>query len=202
MSNYPQQRDPRWQPEQWQPERSDPTAPGRAQPPAPGWQQPPPQYPPPGYPPQHHAPRRRKGHGWLVGCLAAVGGLVVVAVVIIVVALALASNGTPRTPAASGGAGSTVTYVVTGSAADVTYGPAGSDTSGTVPMRKTATIPASAPAYYAIDAQLDNGGTVTCEILVGSTVVAKSTASGAYQIADCEISQDPLSGKWTDTNSG
>jgi hypothetical protein len=98
-------------------------------------------------------------------------------------------------------AAATVTYVVTGSSADVTYGPAGSSLSGSVPMRKTATIPSSPPGYYSIDAQLNGSGTVTCEILVSGKVVSKATASGSYNIASCEITQDPFSGAWQDANS-
>jgi hypothetical protein len=94
----------------------------------------------------------------------------------------------------------TVTYVVNGSPADVTYGPAGSDLSGSVPMRVTQ--PLGTPDYYAISAQLQGGGTVSCQILVDSKVTASSTASGGYNIADCEISQDPFSGNWGDTNQG
>ena len=94
----------------------------------------------------------------------------------------------------------TVTYVVTGSSADVTYGPAGTQLSGSVPMRKTAAIPASPPDYYSIDAQLNGSGSVTCEILVGGSVISKASATGSYNIASCEIDQDPFSGNWEDTN--
>jgi len=169
--------------------------------------------PPPGatpqYPPQQppRRPRKRRG-GNVIGVLAGLA----VAIVIIV---ALASHGSSTPPAASPGtsapasaattaaqpAASTVTYVVTGSSADVTYGPEGSDSTGTVPMRKTAAIPSSPPGYYAITAQLQGGGSVSCEILVGSTVVSHATASGGYGIADCEITQDPLSGQWQDANA-
>ena len=93
-----------------------------------------------------------------------------------------------------------MTYVVNGSPADVTYGPAGSDLSGSVPMRVTQ--PLGTPDYYAISAQLQGGGTVSCQILVDGKVTASSTASGGYNIADCEISQDPFSGNWGDTNQG
>jgi hypothetical protein len=137
-----------------------------------------------------------------------------IAVAIFIAILALSNGSTPALPpAATGGpqatqgaapaaapAATTVTYVVTGSSADVTYGPAGSDATGTVPMRKTARIPATAPLYYAISAQLQGGGTVSCEILVNGTVIAKSTANGGYNIAQCEIGQDPLSGQWTNDN--
>ena len=93
----------------------------------------------------------------------------------------------------------TVTYVVQGSAADVTYGPEGSNFGGSVPMRVTKHL--GHPQYYAISAQLNGAGSVTCKILVDGKVISKATATGGYNIADCEISPDPFSGKWEDTNS-
>jgi hypothetical protein len=68
-------------------------------------------------------------------------------------------------------------------------------------MSKTAAIPAHPAAYYSIDAQLSGGGSVTCEILVSGKVISKSTATGSYNIASCEITQDPFSGNWSDTNA-
>jgi hypothetical protein len=94
-----------------------------------------------------------------------------------------------------------VTFIVSGSYANVTYGPAGSDYTGSVPMDVTNTIPSQPPIYYAIDAQLQGGGTVSCKIEVDGQTISQATAQGGYNIATCEISQDPLSGGWTDTNS-
>jgi hypothetical protein len=93
-----------------------------------------------------------------------------------------------------------VTYVVTGSPADVTYGPAGSDLNGDVPMHVTKKL--KHPAFYAISAQLQGGGSVRCEIKVNGKVVSKAHATGGYNIADCEITRNIFSGKWEDTNSG
>jgi hypothetical protein len=92
----------------------------------------------------------------------------------------------------------TVTCIATGSPANVTYRPAGSDLHGYVPMDVSA--PLGNPVYYAISAQLQGGGQVTCEILVGGHVISRSTATGSYNIATCEISQDPLYGGWVNTN--
>jgi uncharacterized protein DUF732 len=104
-------------------------------------------------------------------------------------------------PAARPKAPPSVTYVVTGtSGAQVTYGPAGSDFTGYVPMRITK--PLGSPAYYAINAQLQGGGQVSCEILVSRKVISSSTAQGGYNIADCEIGQDPITGQWENDNSG
>jgi Protein of unknown function (DUF732) len=95
----------------------------------------------------------------------------------------------------------TVTYIVTGtSGADVTYGPAGSDYTGSVPMRVTRTL--SDPSYYAISAQLQGGGQVSCEILVKGKVIASGSASGGYNIAQCEISQNPVTGQWESDDGG
>jgi uncharacterized cupredoxin-like copper-binding protein len=114
-----------------------------------------------------------------------------------------AARAAVQQPAKAAPAMQTVTYVVTGSdAAQVTYGPAGSDLSGGVPMHVTKDIPSSAPVYYAISAQLQGSGSVSCQILVDGKVISSSTANGGYNIASCEIGQDPLSGAWQDDNTG
>lgn len=175
----------------------------------------PPQYQPQGYAPQYQPPaqqspprKSRKGPFAFFGC----GGLA--AIFILIVILASHSSPSSSAPAAGvqqtqaaappaqssapAGAAQTVTYVVTGSAADVTYGPAGSDSSGTVPMHLTK--PLGTPLYVSVSAQLQGAGSVSCKIEVDGKTVSSSTATGGYNIASCEISQDPLSGAWTDTN--
>jgi hypothetical protein len=94
----------------------------------------------------------------------------------------------------------TVVYVVNGSPADVTYGPAGSDAQGTVPMRVSA--PLASPVYYAITAQLQGGGVVTCKLKIDGQVISAAAASGGYNIASCEADQNPLTGAWENTNAG
>ena len=42
---------------------------------------------------------------------------------------------------------------------------------------------------------------MSCEIKVDGKVIDTAQAAGGYNIADCEISQDPLSGDWQSTNS-
>ena len=220
----PEQQFPPPSPGTWPPQQQAPWGPQQA---PQGqwqqqWQQPPPGFPPPGppgAPPRNPAPRKKGNGGKIAGGI--IGGLVLVFVIIAVAShgstpasSAPVATGAPATSAAAApaapapatnaaaGAASTITYVVTGSSsAQVTYGPAGSNYTGSSPMRKTVTIPASVPIYYSIDAQLQGSGSVTCEILVGSTVVSKGSASGGYQIASCEISQDPFSGQWQDDNS-
>lgn len=92
----------------------------------------------------------------------------------------------------------TVTYVVTGSSADVTYGPAGSNLQGFVPMKVTARL--GNPQFYAITAQLQGGGSVSCAIEVDGKTISTGTATGGYNIATCEIDQNPLTGQWENTN--
>jgi hypothetical protein len=95
----------------------------------------------------------------------------------------------------------TVTYIVTGSAsADVQYGTAGSTAQGHVPLKVTKKL--GNPLYYSISAQLQGSGKVTCKIEVNGKAISTATASGGYNIAMCEMSKDPLSGDWTDTNQG
>jgi hypothetical protein len=95
----------------------------------------------------------------------------------------------------------TVTYVVTGtSGAQVTYGPAGSNFTGSVPMSDTQ--PLGSPSYYAINAQLQGYGEVSCKLEVDGVTISSATASGGYNIADCEIGQNPTTQSWENDNSG
>lgn len=191
----------------------------------------PPQYAGPplstyGPPPQR--PRRKTGR---ILFLSIGGFIVLILVIAVATSAGHSSSSTPGTsnsPAAGGNhavsqptaqapttptptpspAQSTVEYIVTGNAPSgdidptVTYGPDGSDTSGAVPMDVSRPIPSNPPDYYAITVQLsDAGGNVTCEIKVNGQVIDQESAQGAYQIANCEISQDPFSGQWQNTNS-
>jgi hypothetical protein len=204
MSQWQPRYDPRRQQPQVPPEwRQRGYPPAAAEPGQPQWQQPrhyqPPQ-PPPG------APRRKSRKGLAgLGCGGAAGLLILVA------ALASSSPSSSAPPAGAqqpqaaaparaqaAAAAQTVTYVVTGSPADVTYGPAGSSLSGSVPLRVTK--PLGTPAYYSVQAQLQGSGSVSCEIDVDGKAVSRGTASGGYQIASCEIVQDPFSGQWQDAN--
>jgi hypothetical protein len=102
---------------------------------------------------------------------------------------------TPTLPAPSP-AGHTVTYIVTGSPADVTYGPAGSASANTSPLHVTRRL--GHPAYYAITAVMAGSGRVSCQIRVDGAAVATGTATGPYGIALCKIIRDPFTGAWTD----
>jgi len=94
----------------------------------------------------------------------------------------------------------TVTYLVTGSASDITYGPAGTSLSGNVPLNVTK--PLGSPSYYSISAQLQGSGHVTCKIEVNGKVISQAEATGSYNLAMCEIVQDFLSDDWVDANGG
>ena len=95
----------------------------------------------------------------------------------------------------------TVTYIVRGTVgAQVTFGPAGSDFNGNVPMRVTERL--GDPEYYAINAQLQGYGSVSCSIEVDGIPLSTGSASGGYNIADCEIGQDPITNLWENDNAG
>lgn len=167
-------------------------------------QQPPP-YQPPRYAPHPPPKKSRAGLFAGLGC----GGLGAL-VILIVVITAGGSSSSPSAPAAGtqqtqsaapaatkAAAAQTVTYEVAGSTADVTYGPAGTSLSGSVPLHVTK--PLGTPLYYSISAQLQGGGDVSCKILVDGKVISSSEASGGYNIAQCEISPG-FTGGWQDTN--
>jgi len=90
-----------------------------------------------------------------------------------------------------------VTYVATGSSANVTYGPSGSGFQGTAPLAVTRPLVGN-PQFYSISAQLKGGGTVTCQLKVDGVTIASSTASGTNSVANCAMDQD-LNGSWQAT---
>ena len=91
-----------------------------------------------------------------------------------------------------------MTYVVTGSYADVTYGQTGSEDQGTVPM--SITQPLGSPQDYSVGAQLQGGGSVSCQIKVDGVTISSASASGGYNTADCQINQDATR-RWVNTTS-
>jgi len=93
-----------------------------------------------------------------------------------------------------------VTYVVTGSAAHVTYGPSGANFEGTGPL--SVSQPLGQPQFYSINAQLTGGGSVTCLLKVDGVTIASNSASGSGNIASCQMDQN-LNGSWeAATNTG
>jgi hypothetical protein len=94
-----------------------------------------------------------------------------------------------------------VTYSCGGSAPhgiDIVYGPSGSSLSaGKLPFLAHGSI-GDATQYFAISAQLRDGGTVTCTVSVvdeGKTAIAAATAEGGHNVASPEICAD-FAGEW------
>ena len=111
---------------------------------------------------------------------------------VIALAALAGCGGSPAPPAAR-----TITYHVAGDPADVTYGPAGSDLAGTVPMDETDAI--GGAAYYAITVQLQGNGSVDCQISVDGTVLSSAVTNTAYGVAQCEIVRN-AAGQWAGAN--
>jgi hypothetical protein len=91
-----------------------------------------------------------------------------------------------------------VTYVATGSSADVTYGPSGSGYQGAVPLTVTKQLVGN-PQFYSMSVQLKSGGTVTCQIKVDGVTIVSASASGSTNVASCAMNQD-LNGSWQETS--
>jgi hypothetical protein len=99
------------------------------------------------------------------------------------------------TPAATKTKKHTVTFVVTGAPADVTYGHGGSSTHGTVPMRVTEPLIGSANTYD-LTAVLGENGTVKIKIYVDGKLIAHAKATGQYQSAMAVIDKNPFTDQW------
>ena len=93
-----------------------------------------------------------------------------------------------------------VTYVATGSSADVTYGPSGSGYQGTVPLTVTKPLVGN-PQFYSMSVQLKASGSVTCAIKVDGVTIVSASASGSTNVASCAMNQD-LNGSWQETRLG
>ena len=91
-----------------------------------------------------------------------------------------------------------VTYVASGSSADVTYGPSGSGFQGSVPLTVTRPLVGN-PQFYSISVQLKAGGTVTCQLKVDGVTIVSARASGTNSVASCAMDQD-LNGSWEETS--
>jgi hypothetical protein len=103
-----------------------------------------------------------------------------------------------------------VVFIVSGSApdgVDITYGPAGTNLSGPSTLDGTAkmSVPFDASAsYYALNAQLQGGGDITCKIVAEGPgdvplTVSHGAATGSYNICSAQATtSDGLS--WQDEN--
>jgi hypothetical protein len=215
---------PQWQPgqaAQWQPGQPPQWQPGQygSQPQSQqaAWGQQPQWYPQdtPATPEWGRFPPRRRtplrGFAIVISSLVGVAGVVVAALAATsshhsspspAPAISGAPVSLPALPGQSGApaGASTATLVVTGSSgAQVTYGPAGTDLTGSDPMRKTVAL--GSASTYEIKAQLNGSGTLKCQILIGNKVISQATTSG-YGVAVCVIFQDPVSGQWQDATAG
>lgn len=124
---------------------------------------------------------------------------------------ASASAPSAPAPSSSGPAPATrIEFIVSGSAPDgidITYGPSGSDLSGPSSLDGTAkmSVPFDASAdYYALSAQLQGGGDITCKIVAtgpgdAPLTVSSGAASGSYNICSAQAtSGDGIS--WQNEN--
>ena len=85
-----------------------------------------------------------------------------------------------------------------GDGIDITYGAEGTnDSASSLPFTKTVSLSTTAQ-YYAVQAQLQGGGHVTCTTTVesgGQTVTQTGSASGGYNIASAEVCSS-FDGSW------
>jgi hypothetical protein len=153
--------------------------------------------PPYGHP-QAPAPKK-KSEVNLFACLGCVG-VFVIGASIVAFAVVSGVRQDAHTVAAVPVAGRhAITYVLSGSgAAEVTYGPSGSDIKGSLPMHVA--NPMGGADSYSIKAQLQGGGDVTCQIEVDGKVISRATATGGDNIAMCQIEQDPIRNEWINAN--
>ena len=102
-----------------------------------------------------------------------------------------------------------VEFIVSGTAPDgidITYGPSGSDFQGPSTLDGTATmsVPFDGSAdYYALNAQLQGDGSITCKIVVtgpgdAPLTVSSGAASGGFNICDAQAAPTDSTGlSWT-----
>ena len=106
---------------------------------------------------------------------------------------------TTDTGGSSKGKGATeAVFSVTGTApsgVDITYGDDGSNYQGSAPPFH-ATLPVKKGAmYYAVTAQLQGGGNITCKLTIGDAVKV-GHAVGGYNICSAQLNSDPIGGGW------
>jgi hypothetical protein len=104
-----------------------------------------------------------------------------------------------------------VEFIVSGSAPDgidITYGPSGSNLSGPSELDGTATmtVPFNPDAdYYAMNAQLQGGGDITCKIVVTGPgdqplTASSGAASGSYNICSAQAAPENNGLNWLNEN--
>lgn len=115
------------------------------------------------------------------------------------IAVVLAGCASPGDTTPSKGGGATeVTFEVTGTApsgVDITYGNDSSNYQGSAPPFQASLPIKEGALYYAITAQLQGGGDVTCRVTIGDAV-KEGQAVGGYNICSAQLNSDPLNGGW------
>ena len=157
--------------------------------------------------------------------LAGIGGLVVAIIAIIAISshgssgvstspgsAVAASASAPAAPASTAPPPPTkVEFIVSGSAPDgidITYGSAGTNLSGPSVLDGTSTmsVPFDASAsYYAMNAQLQGDGDVTCKIVAtgpgdAPLTVSSGAASGGYNICSAQAAPENNGLSWQNEN--
>ena len=123
------------------------------------------------------------------------------------IASALASATASPSPVAP----TKVEFIVSGSAPDgidITYGPSGTNLSGPSSLdgKATMSVPFDAGAsFYALNAQLQGAGSITCKIVAtgpgdAPLTVSHGAASGGYNICSAQATSDDGGFSWQDEN--
>jgi hypothetical protein len=190
-----------------------------------------PPYPGPGYGPPQQPPRRGSNSHWVRNILAGIGAVVVVSVVLshlssgnssgsstspgqaaVAGSASVPASGSPPPPASPTPPPPTkVEFIVSGSAPDgidITYGPGGTQLSGpSVLDGKATTSVAFDPgaSYYALNAQLQGDGSITCKIVAtgpgdNPLTVSHGAASGSYNICSAQAAPSDNGLSWQDEN--
>jgi hypothetical protein len=167
--------------------------------------------------PAGHRSRRSGNSHWVRNILAGIGAVVVVSVVLshlssgssagsstspgqaaVAGSASAPASGSPPPPASPTPPPPTkVEFIVSGSAPDgiqITYGPGGTQLSGPSVLDGTATMTVSFDAnasYYALNAQLQGDGDITCKIVATGPgdqplTVSHGAASGGYNICSAQ----------------
>lgn len=119
-------------------------------------------------------------------------------------ALASAASPSPQTP-------TKVEFIVTGTAPDgidITYGPSGSNFAGPSVLDGKAVMSVKfdpSASYYALNAQLQGAGSITCKIVVTGPgdqplTVSHGAASGGYNICSAQATSGDGGYTWQNEN--
>jgi hypothetical protein len=104
-----------------------------------------------------------------------------------------------------------VEFIVSGSAPDgidITYGPGGTNLSGPSVLDGTATMTVTFDAsasYYALNAQLQGDGSITCKIVATGPgdqplTASSGAASGGYNICSAQAAPENGGLNWSNEN--